>query len=133
MSESSLLACDVGLKRIGLALYVGGVVLPLEPIIRLNRRQASQDLQSLLEVRKPQKLLVGLPHARYADTRKRVLHFVSLLDFTPMVYVDEESSSTQALEHTAHLARMKRQQARKNGVLDSLSACVILERYLQGT
>ncbi|MFC3846929.1 Holliday junction resolvase RuvX [Helicobacter baculiformis] len=129
--STSLIACDVGLKRIGLALCVGGVILPLEPIVRTNRQQASQALQTLLKTRKPEKLLVGLPHVRYEDTRKRVLHFMSLVNFTPVVYVDEENSSEQALEHTAHLPLMQRQRARKNGVLDSLSACVILERYLK--
>ncbi|WP_120953043.1 Holliday junction resolvase RuvX [Helicobacter sp. L8] len=127
----SLVACDVGLKRIGLALYVGGVILPLEPIVRTSRQQASRALQTLLTHKQPAKLLVGLPHARYSDTRQRVLHFVSLLDFTPVIFVDEEDTSAQALERTWHLPRAKRQNARKNGLLDSLSACAILERFLK--
>ncbi|WP_235852567.1 Holliday junction resolvase RuvX [Helicobacter vulpis] len=131
--NAPLMACDVGLKRIGLALCVKGVVLPLEPIMRTNRQQASQALRALLASRQPAKLLVGLPHARYANTRQRVLHFIGLLDFSPIVFVDEEDTSIQALDRIGHLPYAKRQSARRNGILDSLSACAILERYLSQT
>ncbi len=128
-----LIAADIGLKRIGLAMWVQGVILPLEPILRHNRQQASQQLQMLLELKKPDALIVGLPDAHYATTRKRILHFVGLLDFAPIVYVNESSSSELALEGIAHLSHKQRQQARKNGMLDSLAACEILKRYVACT
>lgn len=130
LKSLTLVAVDVGIKRIGLALYLQGVILPLDPIVRHNRQQASQELLALLALKKPQKLIVGLPHARYVDTTRRILHFVSLLDFAPIVYTDEDASSQQALEHTTHLRFEKRQEARKNGTLDSLAACEILRRYI---
>ncbi|MGN8530362.1 Holliday junction resolvase RuvX, partial [Helicobacter pylori] len=43
-----ILACDVGLKRIGIAMLLNGVILPLEAILRHNRNQASRDLSDLL-------------------------------------------------------------------------------------
>ncbi|CRF50955.1 Putative Holliday junction resolvase YqgF [Helicobacter heilmannii] len=124
-----IMACDIGLKRIGLAMGVQGVVLPLEPILRTSRKQASTELQALLESKKPSCLVVGLPPKHYADTRKRVLHFVGLLNFAPLVFVNEGNTSLDALEHTHHLKAQKRQNARKDGKLDSLAACEILKRY----
>ncbi|BCZ17347.1 Holliday junction resolvase-like protein RuvX [Helicobacter sp. NHP19-003] len=124
-----ILACDIGLKRIGLAISVQGIILPLEPILRLNRKQASQELQALLDEKKPSCLVVGLPPENYTDTRKRILHFVGLLNFTPIVFVNEGNTSCDALEYTHHLKAQKRQNARKDGTLDSLAACEILKRY----
>lgn len=59
--SSVIIACDVGLKRIGLATLTNGIVLPLEPIIRKNRNQAARDLLQVLQTRGVNKLIVGLP------------------------------------------------------------------------
>lgn len=59
--SSVIIACDVGLKRIGLATLTNGIVLPLEPIIRKNRNQAARDLREVLQMREANKLIVGLP------------------------------------------------------------------------
>lgn len=59
--SSVIIACDVGLKRIGLATLLNGIVLPLEPIIRKNRNQAARDLREVLQMRGANKLIVGLP------------------------------------------------------------------------
>lgn len=56
-----IVACDVGLKRIGLATFINDIVLPLEPIIRKNRNQAARDLRQILQMRGANKLIVGLP------------------------------------------------------------------------
>lgn len=65
--SSVIIACDVGLKRIGLATFTNGIVLPLEPIIRKNRNQAARDLREVLQMRGVNKLIVGLP--LYQDTQ----------------------------------------------------------------
>ena len=43
--------------------------------------------------------------------------------------VDEDYTSQEALENLNHLGRQSRALAQKDGRLDSLSACYILERY----
>lgn len=65
--SSVIIACDVGLKRIGLATLTNGIVLPLEPIIRKNRNQAARDLREVLQMRKANKLIVGLPLYQHAQ------------------------------------------------------------------
>ncbi|MGN8482502.1 Holliday junction resolvase RuvX [Helicobacter pylori] len=125
-----ILACDVGLKRIGIAALLNGVVLPLEAILRQNRNQASRDLSDLLREKNIQVLVVGKPNESYADTNARIEHFIKLVDFKgEIVFINEDNSSIEAYENLEHLGRKNKRLAIKDGRLDSLSACRILERY----
>ena len=57
--------------------------------------------------------------------KRRVVHFVSLLGFDgEVIYIDESFSSIEA----SHLGVAN--QRKKDGKLDSLSAMIILQRYL---
>ncbi|MFT2736575.1 Holliday junction resolvase RuvX [Helicobacter pylori] len=127
-----ILACDVGLKRIGIAMLLNGVILPLEAILRYNRNQASRDLSDLLREKNIQVLVVGKPNESYTDTNARIEHFIKLLDFKgEIVFINEDRSSIEAYENLEHLGKKNKRLAIKDGRLDSLSACRILERYYQ--
>lgn len=127
-----ILACDVGLKRIGIAMLLNGVILPLEAILRQNRNQASRDLSDLLRKKDIQVLVVGKPNESYADTHARIEHFIKLVDFKgEIVFINEDRSSIEAYENLEHLGKKNKRLAIKDGRLDSLSACRILERYYQ--
>ncbi|GAA9462159.1 Holliday junction resolvase RuvX [Helicobacter pylori] len=127
-----ILACDVGLKRIGIAVLLNGVILPLEAILRRNRNQASRDLSDLLREKNIQVLVVGKPNESYADTNARIEHFIKLVDFKgEIVFINEDRSSIEAYENLEHLGKKNKRLAIKDGRLDSLSACGILERYYQ--
>ncbi|GAA7460258.1 Holliday junction resolvase RuvX [Helicobacter pylori] len=127
-----ILACDVGLKRIGIATLLSGVILPLEAILRRNKNQASRDLSDLLREKNIQVLVVGKPNESYADTNARIEHFIKLVDFKgEIVFINEDRSSIEAYENLEHLGRKNKRLAIKDGRLDSLSACRILERYYQ--
>ncbi|WP_100952777.1 Holliday junction resolvase RuvX [Helicobacter pylori] len=127
-----ILACDVGLKRIGIAMLLNGVILPLEAILRRNRNQASRDLSDLLREKNIQVLVVGKPNESYADTNACIEHFIKLVDFKgEIVFINEDRSSIEAYENLEHLSKKNRRLAIKDGRLDSLSACRILERYYQ--
>lgn len=132
---SNLLACDIGLKRIGVAQYCNGVILPLEPILRKNRNQASQALKTLLLEKQIDALIVGIPKNESEEEHemeRRIRHFISLVEFGgEIVYVDESYSSAEAQERLLILGKKERSEKIKNGELDSLSAMIILERYLQ--
>ncbi|MFP6112229.1 Holliday junction resolvase RuvX [Helicobacter pylori] len=127
-----ILACDVGLKRIGIAVLLNGVILPLEAILRRNKNQASRDLSDLLREKNIQVLVVGKPNESYADTNARIEHFIKLVDFKgEIVFINEDRSSIEAYENLEHLGKKNKRLAIKDGRLDSLSACRILERYYQ--
>lgn len=136
---------DFGLKRLGVAKVVQNIIVPLAPIMRKNRNQASRDLANLLLAHESDMskitLVVGMPRdldiesnraGRHEVMQKRINHFLSLIDFCgQIVYIDESYSSKEADERLLDRGYNKRKNARKNGVLDSISACVILERYLE--
>ncbi|MCZ6133928.1 Holliday junction resolvase RuvX [Campylobacter ureolyticus] len=123
-----MIACiDVGLKRIGIALgYKNGVIVPINAVLRQNRNQAAKDVKHILDEWNVKKLVVGIPLGGSSEDemRRRISHFVNLLDFNgEIVFFDESFSSVEAGEFG--VANHKK----KDGKLDSLSAMVILQRY----
>lgn len=124
-----IIGCDIGLKRIGLAGVINNIILPFEPIIRKNRKQAAKDLSEFLEDKKADILVVGIP-SDFEDTQKRIKHFIALLDFKGKIeFVDENNSSLEAFKNILHMKKQSRQKAQKNGKIDSIAACKILERF----
>ncbi len=121
----SIMAIDVGLKRIGVALAVGQTVMPQTPVLRKNRNQAARDVSAVLREYGAKKLVVGVPLGGSSEDemRRRIAHFVSLLEFEgEVVYQDEAMSSFEASEIYA--------EDRRDGRLDSIAAMIILKRYL---
>lgn len=121
-----LAAIDIGLKRIGLALSLTkSLVTPQTAILRKNRNQASNDVDSFLKEWEIDKLIVGFPSSS-EDMQKRVKHFVNLLKFEGEIAFQEENmSSIEAEELIKGDIKYKR-----DGRVDSLAAKIILERYL---
>ena len=124
-----LASIDVGLKRIGVAICLGGsIVLPQDAILRKNRNQAARDVKNFLDVWEIEKLVVGLPKDadNSEEMQRRIEHFVSLLELDiEVAYQDEQNSSVEAKELTKGVFRHKR-----DGKIDSIAAKIILERYL---
>lgn len=120
---------DIGLKRIGIAIAVNSMVFPREAILRKNRNQASRDVRAFLESEKIEILIVGVPLGGSSEDemRARISHFVSLLEFKGEIFFQDESfSSYDAKELIKGNFKDKR-----DGKLDSLSAKIILERWLE--
>ena len=121
----TIMAIDMGLKRIGVALAVGQTVMPQTPVLRKNRNQAARDVSAVLRKYGAKKLVVGVPLGGSSEDemRRRIEHFVSLLEFDgEVVYQDEAMSSFEASEIYA--------ESRRDGRLDSIAAMIILKRYL---
>lgn len=125
----AVIAIDLGLKRIGLALsYGNGLVTPLNAIERKNRNQAANDVKKVLDEYEATTVVVGIPMGSTTEDemRRRVEHFMNLVKFAgEIVYQDESHSSREAEELMKGEIRYKR-----DGRIDSLSAKIILERYL---
>lgn len=141
---------DFGLKRIGMAKLIQGIIIPMPAIMRKNRNQASTELRNVLMQHcnnmEDITLVIGTPlnecdrdfiedsngKSAYMVMQERIRHFLSLIDFCgKIVYIDESYSSVEASDRLSDRNYNKRKNARKNGTLDSISACIILERYLE--
>jgi len=120
---------DIGLKRIGIALcFDSKTVIPQIAILRKNRNQAANDLNTFLKKWEIEKLIVGIPRdgSSSAEMQRRIEHFVSLLQLKiPVYYQDEQGSSLEAKELMMGEIKQKR-----DGRVDSIAAQIILERYL---
>lgn len=126
-----IVGLDIGLKRIGVAICVNGVILPSTPLMRQNRKQAARDLDVMLKEKNASKVIVGIPKDGPCqdEMTRRIKHFMNLLDTKiEIIFVDESFSSVQA----SHKTQEKAIKSHKNGHLDSLAACEILRRYVEG-
>ncbi len=125
-----LASLDIGLKRIGVAFcFDNSTVLPQNAILRKNRNQAARDTSNLLKEWQIEQIVVGLPKggSTEEEMERRIKHFISLLDIDDIKvnYIDESYSSFEAKEQMKGVVKQKR-----DGRIDSISAKIILERYL---
>ncbi len=124
-----IIAIDLGLKRIGLAYSADkNFVTPLNAIERKNRNQASAAVKAALLEWDVEAVVVGIPMGGSSEDemRRRVEHFMKLVDFKGPVYFQDESHSS--LEAEESMKGMMKQK--KDGRIDSLAAKIILERWI---
>ncbi len=124
-----IVAIDLGLKRIGLAYSADpNFVTPLNAVERKNRNQASAAVKEAIEEWGAEAVVIGIPMGGSSEDemRRRVAHFMNLVDFEgPVYYQDESHSSLEAEESMKGMMKQK-----KDGRIDSLSAKIILERWI---
>lgn len=130
-----ILAVDFGDARTGLAAtdFTGSIQVPLEPLHGMDRPSCAKAIAALAKERETETVVVGVPFAPDGGLGKRgatTAEFINLLAKhcpCPVVSVDESHTTDEA--HTRLKAGgMKAAQRRK--LADSISALVILERYL---
>ena len=130
---SSILALDIGEKRVGVALAEAPIYLA-HPIATLN---ASDDLpgsvQSLIKERDIVKVVVGYPRNQEGSETKQtalietVVKGLNLPGSVELAWQDESLTSVKAKEELE--ARGKRFEKSE---VDALAATYILEDYLKG-
>jgi len=127
-----VVAIDLGLKRIGLALSVmESIVTPLDAVMRKNRNQASSEVREVIKEWGVDTVVVGIPlgGSSEEEMRRRVEHFMKLVAFEGRVYMqDEAGTSLEAEERMKGKIRQK-----KDGKVDSIAAQIILERWLNSS
>ena len=123
------IAIDLGLKRIGLAYSAHkDIVTPLTAIERKNRNQASDEVKKVIKEWEVDALVVGIPMGGSSEDemRRRVAHFMNLVDFKGEIFYQDESHSSIEAEN------MMKGEIKyiRDGRIDSISAMIILQRYL---
>jgi len=125
------IAIDLGLKRIGLAYSAHkDLVTPLPAVIRKNRNQASAEVKKAILEWEIDAVVIGIPLGGSSEDemRRRIAHFMNLVDFEgEVIYQDEAGSSLEA----ENLMKGEIKYIR-DGRIDSISAMIILQRYLYG-
>ena len=123
------LAIDLGLKRIGIAYSAHkDIVTPLPAVIRKNRNQASNEVKKIIQEWGIDTVVVGVPlgGSSEAEMRRRIEHFMNLVAFEGELFFQDEAGSSKEAE-----SMMKGEMKQiRDGRIDSLSAMIILQRYL---
>lgn len=130
--ENSLkyIAIDLGLKRIGLAYSAHkDIVTPLQAVIRKNRNQASSEVKKIIDEWEVDFVVIGVPLGGSSEDemKRRIAHFMNLVDFKGEVFYQDEAGSSKEAEA---LIKGEIKQIR-DGRVDSISAMIILQRYLR--
>lgn len=123
------IAIDLGLKRIGLAYSAHkDIVTPLSAVIRKNRNQASCEVKKILDEWEVDSVVIGVPLGGSSEDemKRRIAHFMKLVDFQGEIFYQDEAGSSLEAEN---LIKGKIKYIR-DGRIDSISAMIILERYL---
>jgi len=124
------IAIDLGLKRIGLAYSAHkDIVTPLPAVIRKNRNQASSEVKKVLDEWEVDAVVIGVPLGGSSEDemKRRIAHFMNLVDFKGEIFYQDEAGSSLEAEN------MMKGEIKyiRDGRIDSISAMVILQRYLQ--
>lgn len=124
-----IIAIDLGLKRIGLAYSPDAkMVSPLNAVERKNRNQAASEVKAAILEWGAEVVIMGIPLGGSSEDemRRRAEHFLNLLEFSGDIYFQDESGSSKEAE-----AMMKGDiRYKRDGRVDSISAMIILERFL---
>lgn len=123
------IAIDLGLKRVGLAYSAHkDLVTPLPAIIRKNRNQASDEVKKVIEEWEADAVVIGVPLGGSSEDemRRRIEHFMNLVDFKGEVFFQDEAGSSKEAES---IMKGEIKQIR-DGRIDSISAMIILQRFL---
>jgi len=124
------IAIDLGLKRIGLAYSAHkDLVTPLPAIIRKNRNQASDAVKKVIQEWEADAVVIGVPMGGSSEEemKRRIAHFMNLVDFKGEVFYQDEAGSSLEAE-----SLMKGEiKYIRDGRVDSISAMIILQRYLR--
>ncbi len=126
------IAIDLGLKRIGLAYSAHkDIATPLPAVQRKNREQASKDVKKVLDEWEVDAVVVGVPLGGSSEDemRRRIAHFMNLVDFKGEVFYQDEAGSSKEAES---MMKGEIKQIR-DGRVDSISAMIILQRFLRTT
>lgn len=135
-----LLAIDFGMKRMGFAVGNTSIntATPLDPVSRKNSKQVIEHIKTLVDAYDIERIVLGYPlnmDGSKSAITQQVEHFTRRLKKAvgagiAVSWADERLSSVEAREDMTHVrSGLKKRKA----VIDSLSALVILRRFMETT
>jgi len=131
-----ILSIDYGQKRTGIAV-TDPMQIIANGLTTVATAQLLEFIQNYVKQETVEKIIVGLPKqnsGEYSENMKRIEPFVNRLKkMTPQIpveYVDERFTSI--LAHRTMLdAGLKKKDRQNKALVDEISACIILQSYLE--
>lgn len=128
----NILGLDVGDSRVGVAIGHEETKMCFSQKA-INRNEAKVKIKNLIQEKEISLLVVGLPLSEQNEetsTSQKIRTFANKLSVDnniPVVFIDEYYSSQEAKERLN--IKTKDKKTRDLGIIDSMSAVIILERY----
>lgn len=119
------LAIDYGLKRIGLAVSIHGIIFPLSVVS--NDPKFIDVLREEIKTHNIGKIFVGISEGEVADATKKFVAELRTMLQLPIETVEEAVSTIEAEEIYKSNKRKKKDYKKQ---IDSIAAAVILRRAL---
>ncbi len=136
LSSPRILAIDYGEKRFGLAYGDElGLAIPLPALTQGDEEQKLQGLRDLIHQRRINQLVLGLPtmldgsEGIQAEKVRRFADRLRTETGLPVSLMDERMTS-RAAENLLGRNLKKSRQERSKGIVDSVSASLFLQDYL---
>lgn len=127
------LALDVGTKRIGIAVSdaLGIIATPIPAISRTPEDKAIDNIKNLCQNYNAKTIVVGLPkhmNGTIGEQAEDCMNFAKNFESEyTIVFEDERLTSRQA---ERNLAAVGKKYTKNKGLVDTESACIILQQYL---
>jgi putative holliday junction resolvase len=134
-NENRIMGIDYGEKRIGIALSDPMLTFAYPFITLQNNSSFLKNLSGIIEEKKINKIILGLPSLRFKSSKELSIKVIKLKSEIEMknkievVLWDEEYSSAIAKEKVIESVT-KKSKRRQKDLLDRHSAAVILQEYL---
>jgi putative Holliday junction resolvase len=133
---SRILGIDFGLKRIGLAV-TDPLKMFAQPLETIQATTFPDWLKKYCLTENLESIVVGMPvnlTGEDTDATQYVKQFIEWINTNypqiPVHTIDERFSSHDA-QQQLHTMGLKKNQRREKGILDTVSATLILQTYLQ--
>lgn len=131
-----ILAIDFGEKRCGLAV-TDPLQIIASPLETIDSKNITDYLKDYFEKEEVDKIILGMPvdmNGLATLTTQKVIHFKTKLKATfptkEIIEIDERLTSIMAQRSIIHSVKSKKKR-RDKGLIDRVSAAIILESYLQ--
>lgn len=121
----NFLGIDYGTKNIGLAVAINGIISPLT-VIR-NNSQVFEQISRLVKDYQISKIYVGISEGKIALKTRLFVKKISAIINLPFELVEE---SVSTIEAQAIFKNNRHSSKRSKDILDSVAACVILNRVI---
>ena len=132
-----VLAIDFGLKRTGLAISDESQMFAFA-LKTVDSKMLSQEIDVLVSNEKLSDIVIGLPK-RLNDEDTHITHNVRLLKealekkYTSVrIHLEDERFTSSMAANVIHAAGASKKQKKDKGLIDKVSATIILQSYLDG-
>lgn len=133
-----ILAIDFGKKRTGIAVTDPGQIIA-NALTTVDTPKLLDFLKDYTDKEQVELFVVGLPiqtNGRPSENQQRVRGFVSRLKKAipqiPVTFYDERFTSVLAHQTILESGVRKKRRREDKGLVDEISACIILQDYMEG-